>query len=57
MSQLTDLCNSRGEREQRPLKCEHLTIFKRAPFLNMKCPQSCYTDCWRLEKEGKGKHL
>ena len=57
MLQLTDPCNSPGQRKHGSLKCEHLAIFRREPFLNMKCPQSCYADSLRLEKEEKGKPL
>ena len=57
MLQLTDPCNSPGQRKHGSLKCEHLAIFRREPFLNMKCPQSRYADSLRLEKEEKGKHL
>lgn len=57
MLQPTDLCKSPGQQKHRSLKGEHLAIFKREPFLKMKCSQSCYPDSPRLEKEEKGKHL
>lgn len=55
MSEITNLCNSLGQRKQRSLKRERLAILKSLPFLNTKCPQSCYADSRRLEQKGEGE--